>query len=128
MRVPQPVVGRLGDEFYGLREYRIGDDLRRVHWASTARTDQLMIRQPENLLQGRLTIAVDLRSTVHDAATLEAALSAAASLVMAGIRSRIHVRAATTSGIDSGFGIGRRSRSGHPRPSGRRRAPARGRT
>jgi uncharacterized protein (DUF58 family) len=104
MRVPQPLVGRLGDEFYGLREYRIGDDLRRVHWASTARTDQLMIRQPENLLQGRLTIAVDLRSAVHDAATLEAALSAAASLVMAGIRGRIHVRAASTSGIDSGSG------------------------
>jgi uncharacterized protein (DUF58 family) len=104
MRVPQPVVGRLGDEFYGLREYRIGDDLRRVHWVSTARTDQLMIRQPENLLQGRLTIAVDLRAGVQDADTLEASLSAAASVAMAGIRSRVHVRVVSTSGIDSGFG------------------------
>jgi uncharacterized protein (DUF58 family) len=104
MRVPQPVIGRLGDEFYGLREYRVGDDLRRVHWASTARTDQLMIRQPENLLQGRLTIAVDLRAAVHDAVTLEATLSAAASVAMAGIRNRIHVRVVSTSGIDSGFG------------------------
>lgn len=104
MRVPQPVVGRLGDEFYGLREYRIGDDLRRVHWASTARTDELMIRQPENLLQGRLTIAVDLRAAVQDAVTLEATLSAAASVAMAGIRSRVHVRVVSTSGIDSGFG------------------------
>jgi uncharacterized protein (DUF58 family) len=104
MRVPLPVLGRVGDEFYGLREYRTGDDLRRVHWASTARMDQLMIRQPENLLQGRMTVAVDLRSAVHDAATLEAALSAAASVIMAGIRSRIHVRLVTTAGVDSGFG------------------------
>jgi uncharacterized protein (DUF58 family) len=104
MRVPLPVLGRIGDEFYGLREYRLGDDLRRVHWASTARSDQLMIRQPENLLQGRLTVAVDLRAEVHDPATLESALSAAASIVMAGIRSRIHVRVVTTTGVDTGFG------------------------
>jgi uncharacterized protein (DUF58 family) len=104
MRVPLPVLGRIGDEFYGLREYQDGDDLRRVHWASTARVDELMIRQPENLLQGRLTVAVDLRSAVHDATTLEEALSAAASLLMAGIRSRIHVRLITTGGTDTGFG------------------------
>jgi uncharacterized protein (DUF58 family) len=104
MRVPLPILGRVGDEFYGLREYRAGDDLRRVHWASTARMDQLMIRQPENLLQGRLTVAVDVRSGVHDSATLEACLSAAASVIMAAIRSRIHVRLVTTAGVDSGFG------------------------
>ncbi len=104
LRVPLPVLGQIGDEFYGLREYRTGDDLRRVHWASTARTDQLMIRQPENLLQGRLTVAVDLRTAVHDASTLEAVLSAAASVVMAGIRNRIQVRLVTTTGVDSGFG------------------------
>jgi uncharacterized protein (DUF58 family) len=103
-RVPLPVVGRIGDEFYGLREYRVGDDLRRVHWASTARNDQLMIRQPQNLLQGRLTVAVDLRSTIHDAASLEAALSAAASIVMAAIHGRTLVRVSTTAGVDTGFG------------------------
>jgi uncharacterized protein (DUF58 family) len=63
-----------------------------------------MIRQPENLLQGRLTVAVDLRTGIHDPTTLEAALSAAASIVMAAIRSRIHVRLMTTAGIDTGFG------------------------
>jgi uncharacterized protein (DUF58 family) len=108
-RVPLPVLGRVGDEFYGLREYRVGDDLRRVHWASTARTDQLMIRQPENLLQGRLTVALDLRSAIHEPSTVEAVLSAAASVVMAGIRTRTHVRVITTTGIDSGFG----SSAGH---------------
>ena len=55
-------------------------------------------------MQGRLTIAVDLRAGVQDAATLEATLSAAASVAMAGIRNRVHVRVVTTSGIDTGFG------------------------
>ena len=64
-RVPLPVLGRVGEEFYGLREYRDGDDLRRVHWASTARVDRLMIRQPESLMQGKLTVAIDLRTSVH---------------------------------------------------------------
>jgi uncharacterized protein (DUF58 family) len=51
-----------------------------------------------------LTIAVDLRASVQDAVTLEATLSAAASVAMAGIGNRIHVRVVSTSGIDSGFG------------------------
>jgi uncharacterized protein (DUF58 family) len=103
-RVPLPLVGRIGDEFYALREYRSGDDLRRVHWAATARQDALMIRQPENLLQGRLTVAVDLRAEMHDPANLEAALSAAASLVVAAVRSRVHVRLLTTAGTRTPFG------------------------
>ena len=96
-KVPLPVVGQVGDEFYGLREYRPGDDLRRVHWASTARLDELIIRQPENLLQGRLTLAVDLRAPLHDTTTLEASLSAAASILTAAQRQRVHVRLVTTS-------------------------------
>jgi len=104
IRVPLPVLGRVGEEFYGLREYRDGDDLRRVHWASTARVDRLMIRQPESLMQGKLTVAIDLRTGMHDPSTLEAMLSAGASVVMAGMRGRIQVRLVTTAGVDSGFG------------------------
>jgi uncharacterized protein (DUF58 family) len=98
------VVGQVGDEFYGLREYRPGDDLRRVHWKSTARLDQLIIRQPENLLQGRLTLAIDLRAPLHDTTTLEAALSAAASILSAAQRERVHIRLVSTAGADTGFG------------------------
>ena len=34
-------LGRTGEDFYALRPYVVGDDLRRVHWPSTARTDEL---------------------------------------------------------------------------------------
>ncbi len=87
---PRPSLG--GDEFYAVREYRPGDDLRRVHWASTARLDELMIRQEEAINRGRLTVAVDLRSDRWSVDALEAALSAAASVVAAGIREGLRVR------------------------------------
>ena len=41
------MVSDLGNDFLTLRDYEVGDDLRRVHWRSTARTGELMIRQDE---------------------------------------------------------------------------------
>src|ERR1041385_9564939 len=32
------------EEYYGVREYRIGDNPRRIHWRRTAQTGQLMVR------------------------------------------------------------------------------------
>lgn len=95
-----------GEEFYGLRAYEVGDDLRRVHWPSTARTDELMIRQHELPWQGRATVLLDVRSRAHDEASFEVAVSAAASLLSACWRRDSQVRLLTTDGQDSGFGSG----------------------
>jgi uncharacterized protein (DUF58 family) len=95
-----------GDEFFAVREYRTGDDLRHVHWASTARRDNLMIRQVQVVLEGRLVILVDLREAIHDTATLESVLAAAATLAEAAMRGGHHVRLVTTAGADTGFGAG----------------------
>src|SRR5439155_20896231 len=45
-------VAAAGDDFYALRPYEVGDDLRRVHWRATARYDDLMIRRDELPWQG----------------------------------------------------------------------------
>jgi len=95
-----------GEDFYALREYQTGDDLRRVHWPSTAKRDDLMIRQDEMPWQGRATVVLDVRRDVHTAESLEVAVSAAASILSACWRRNSLVRLLTTDGFDSGFAEG----------------------
>ncbi len=51
-----------GDDFFTLREYQRGDDLRRVHWPSSAYRDELMIKQLEMPWQSRALVLLDIRS------------------------------------------------------------------
>jgi uncharacterized protein (DUF58 family) len=99
-------LGRVGDDFYALRPYVVGDDLRRIHWPSTARHDELLVRQQEQPWQGRTTVLLDVRRAGHTSETLEAAVSVAASVITANSARRDLVRLATTDGADSGFGSG----------------------
>lgn len=94
-------LGRTGEDFYALRPYVIGDDLRRVHWRSSARTDDLLVRQDELPWHGRTTVIVDVRLDRHTEASFEAVVSAAASIVMASTRRDDLVRLATTEGWES---------------------------
>ncbi|MEY2397232.1 MAG: hypothetical protein QOJ00_406 [Actinomycetota bacterium] len=100
-------VGASGGDFFALTDYQEGDDLRRVHWPSVARTGRLMIRQEETPWRGRTTVVVDLRADVHDPDSFEDVLSAAASLLLAGGGRSGLVRLVTTGPFDSGFGAGR---------------------
>ncbi|MGH9103986.1 MAG: DUF58 domain-containing protein [Acidimicrobiales bacterium] len=102
--VHQHVLGAAGAEFYALRPYTSGDDLRRVHWPSTARRGELQVRQDEVPWQGRSTLAVDLRRAVHDEETIERVLSAAASVAFAALRDGHAIRLLTTGRVDTGFG------------------------
>jgi uncharacterized protein (DUF58 family) len=69
-----------------IREYRRGDDLRRVHWRSSARTGELMVRREEQPWQSRATVFVDNRRRAHrgegPSSSFERAVSAAASIAM----------------------------------------------
>lgn len=72
-------------EFRELRGYVPGDDFRRVHWASSARRNELMIREPERLFMSPtlpIRVVIDARHSEH-AGTLELALSVGASVVQA---------------------------------------------
>jgi len=66
------------------RAYRDGDELRRVHWRSTARYGELMVRREEQRWRNKATIFLDSRSRMHAgsgaASSFEMAVSAAASL------------------------------------------------
>jgi uncharacterized protein (DUF58 family) len=95
-----------GEDFYALRPYEVGDDLRRVHWPSTARHDELMVRQDEMPWQGRATVLLDVDRASHTPASFERAVSAAASVVMACQHRRFLVRLVTTAGEDTGFANG----------------------
>ena len=95
-----------GEDFYGLRPYVVGDDLRRVHWKATARHDELMVRQDELPWQGRATVLLDTRASAYDEASFERAVSAAASIATACARRRFLLRLLTASGDDTGYGAG----------------------
>lgn len=71
-----------GEDFYTLREYQRGDDLRRVHWPSSAHRDVLMIRQMETPWQARALVLLDIRAEVYESeASFEHAVRGAASVV-----------------------------------------------
>lgn len=99
-------LGRTGEEFYALRPYSVGDDLRRVHWPSSARHDELLVRQNELPWQGRTTVLLDVRKAAHSGDSLEVAVSAAASIVAATARRHDLIRLVTTGGSDSDFAPG----------------------
>src|SRR5215470_15055153 len=66
------------------RAYRDGDELRRVHWRSTARYGELMVRREEQRWRNRAVLFLDTRLTGHagrgPASSFEYAVSAAASV------------------------------------------------
>jgi len=88
-----------------VREYRHGDDLRRVHWRSSARIGELMVRREEQPWQSRATVFLDNRIVSHRghgiASSLEAAVSAAASVAVHLSHRGFMVRLVTASGEDT---------------------------
>lgn len=81
-RAETATVGAPGSrgEFRDLREYRVGDDPRDIHWKSTARTGNPVVRQYDQDASEALWICLDLSADPGEAseATVEAAASLAA--------------------------------------------------
>ncbi|WP_432486950.1 DUF58 domain-containing protein [Kineococcus sp. SYSU DK018] len=69
-----------------IRAYRVGDDLRRVHWRSTARRGEVMVRSDEHPGRPDVVLLLDDRAGAHHgrgaASSLEWAVSAAASVAV----------------------------------------------
>jgi uncharacterized protein (DUF58 family) len=72
-----------------LRDYREGDDLRRVHWASSARRGTMLVRSDERAGRRPATVLMDLP---REAQALEWAVSASASIALSVLNSGHPVR------------------------------------
>ncbi|HET6708070.1 DUF58 domain-containing protein [Amycolatopsis sp.] len=86
-----------------VRQYRQGDDLRKVHWRSTARRDEIMVRVEERPWRGGTTVLLDHRAAAHHgsgpAASLEWAVAFAASAALHLRRSGHRVRLVSEHGV-----------------------------
>jgi uncharacterized protein (DUF58 family) len=89
--------------FDTLREYVVGDELRRVHWRSSAKVGELMVREQLDTSEPTIVVLLDDRAAAHpDPETFESACEAAASIIAAAVREDLpvglHLVAATRSG------------------------------
>ena len=85
-------VGSGGSDDASVREFRHGDDLRKIHWRSTAKTGSLMVRQEERPWHGESLVLLDTRTLAYpmlprlasgdqdESPALEWAITAAASI------------------------------------------------
>ncbi len=72
-----------GNDDIAVREYRHGDDLRRVHWKASAHRGELMVRREEQPWENSAAILLDVRRGAHrgegDHSSFEWMVNAAAS-------------------------------------------------
>lgn len=90
--VPQTSKRMLGQgpDFYGVREYVPGDDLRRIHWKVTAHRGKLTVIERERAQNLAATVILDLSQNVHagrgNESSLEYGVTLAASLLVQALR------------------------------------------
>ncbi|GAA1930605.1 DUF58 domain-containing protein [Nocardioides hwasunensis] len=73
--------------FHALREYVPGDDLRHVHWRSSAKAGELLVRQYHETRRGHVTVLVDgARDAYPRLRDFELAVSVAASVALRAVR------------------------------------------
>jgi uncharacterized protein (DUF58 family) len=94
-----------GTELHNLRLYQPGDDSRTIHWMSTARTSQLIVRETEVEDQRRITIALSTVAPHHRDILFERAVALVASLAWELSRRSYAVRL-IVGDADSGLGSG----------------------
>lgn len=73
--------------FYAVREYAPGDEMRHIHWKSTAKTGTLMVRQYEESQTARVAVLFDARPEEYrDDEEFELAVGVAASISVQAVR------------------------------------------
>jgi uncharacterized protein (DUF58 family) len=84
LRPPRSRAWPEGFDFYGMREYVRGDDVRRIVWTAFARTEKLLVREFEQGVNDRIVILLDSDTHQHSggevSATFETGVKVAASV------------------------------------------------
>lgn len=91
-----------GIAFHTLREYVRGDDLRLIHWRSSAKSGKLMVRHNVDTNQPRSLVVLDTQESLYGEESFEEAVRVAASIVMASAMNNFPVRVRTTCGLAMG--------------------------
>lgn len=81
--------GWLPDEFYGLRPWQQGDTTRSIHWRSSAKRGQVVVKQYDQPTDRDFALALDMYAPPHADSDTHAAAEKAASFV-ATVMSRIN--------------------------------------
>jgi uncharacterized protein (DUF58 family) len=83
------------DVFFGVREYRRGDNPRHIHWPSTAHKGQFIVKEYEFIATTEITLLLDLHKNANYGegkhSTLEYAVKIAASIARHALTHRHHV-------------------------------------
>jgi uncharacterized protein (DUF58 family) len=108
LRPPHSRAWPQGFEFYGMRDYVRGDDLRRVVWRAYARTGKLLVREFEQGISDRIAVVVDTDVEWHSPGvpsdTFETAVRVAASVGVRHIKDGFNVRLLSNYGdLGAGF-------------------------
>jgi uncharacterized protein (DUF58 family) len=84
--------------FHRLREYIVGDDLRTVHWPSSAHAGRLVVRHNVDTSQPYTVVVLDLNADVYGDGCFEEAVDVAASVATSMSEARAPVQLRTTAG------------------------------
>lgn len=103
IRPPRSKPWPSGLEFYGMREYVPGDDLRRIVWRASARTGRLMVREAEEGITDHITVILDTDRGSHSwdgdhSESFETGVRAAASIAYRHLGDGYEVRSESNAG------------------------------
>jgi uncharacterized protein (DUF58 family) len=89
--------------FDALRQYVLGDELSRVHWRTTARVGELMVREYVDTSLPRIVVLLDARAYGYpDPERFEDACEAAASVLAAAVRADLAAELVLVDGATAG--------------------------
>jgi uncharacterized protein (DUF58 family) len=94
-----------GTQLYNLRLYQPGDDSRAIHWMTTARTSQLIVRETEAEDQRRITVVLSIVAPAECEPLFERSVTFVASLLWQ-LAERAYPVRLVVGTEDSGLGSG----------------------